>query len=97
MGKLVDHFNTHVPFVLSAVTLVAGAVVLSTVHRALDEADTDEADPGTSHERADSEQAVRDTPGLTEEAVLATLALSEDRTLGGDDVDGGTVHHRRRP
>jgi dipeptide/tripeptide permease len=38
-GKLVEHYNAHVPFVLGAVSVAAGAVLLSTVHRALDEAD----------------------------------------------------------
>ncbi|WP_079166453.1 MFS transporter [Streptomyces oceani] len=38
-GKLVEHFNPHVPFLLGAVTVAAGAVLLSTAHRALDTAD----------------------------------------------------------
>jgi hypothetical protein len=78
-GKLVEHFNTHVPFVLGAVTVAASAVVLSTVHRALTEADAEEAQPGLSHERIDAEQAVFDVPGLPSEAILAEEALIEDR------------------
>ncbi|WP_314171802.1 MFS transporter [Streptomyces winkii] len=38
-GKLVEHYNAHVPFVLGAVSVTAGAVLLATVHRSLDEAD----------------------------------------------------------
>ncbi|WP_079123494.1 MFS transporter [Streptomyces abyssalis] len=38
-GKLVEHYNAHVPFVLGAVAVAAGAGLLTTVHRALDEAD----------------------------------------------------------
>ena len=38
-GKLVEHYDAHVPFVLGAVTVLLAAVVLSTVHRALDAAD----------------------------------------------------------
>jgi MFS transporter, ACDE family, multidrug resistance protein len=38
-GKLVEHFNAHVPFVLGAVSVVAGAVLLGTVHGPLTEAD----------------------------------------------------------
>ncbi|QPP06843.1 MFS transporter [Streptomyces bathyalis] len=38
-GKLVEHYNAHVPFILGAVSVTAGAVLLSTVHRSLDEAD----------------------------------------------------------
>jgi MFS transporter, ACDE family, multidrug resistance protein len=38
-GRLVERFNAHVPFVLGAVSVAAGAVLLTTVHRALDDAD----------------------------------------------------------
>jgi ACDE family multidrug resistance protein len=41
-AKLVVHFNTHVPFLIGAGTVVAAAVVLSTVHSALDAADRGE-------------------------------------------------------
>jgi ACDE family multidrug resistance protein len=93
-GKLVEHYNTHVPFILGAVTAVAGAVVLSTVHRALREADREEAHAGTSHQRMDAEQAVRDMPGLPEEAILAETALIEDRTLNDDTADNGALNAR---
>ena len=80
-GKLVEHYNTHVPFILGAVTVVAAALVLSTVHKALTEADAEEAQPGPSHQRQDAESAVFETPGLPYEAILAEEALREDRTL----------------
>ncbi len=38
-GKLVEHYSAHVPFILGAVSVGVGAVVLSTVHRPLAEAD----------------------------------------------------------
>jgi len=41
-GKLVEHFNAHVPFILAAITVVLAAAVLSTVHGALDRADRGE-------------------------------------------------------
>src|SRR6185312_3717013 len=41
-GKLVEHFNAHVPFVLGAGTVLVAAIVLSTVHRALAAADRGE-------------------------------------------------------
>jgi MFS transporter, ACDE family, multidrug resistance protein len=41
-GKLVEHYNAHVPFLLGTAAVLAGAVVLSTVHRALDAADRGE-------------------------------------------------------
>jgi MFS transporter, ACDE family, multidrug resistance protein len=41
-AKLVEHYNTHVPFLLGTATLLAAAIILSTVHRALDAADRGE-------------------------------------------------------
>jgi len=41
-GKLVEHYNAHVPFILAAVVLVVAAAVLTTVHRALEAADRGE-------------------------------------------------------
>ena len=38
-AKLVEHSNTHVPFLTGTATVLAAALVLSTVHRALDAAD----------------------------------------------------------
>ena len=86
-GKLVERYNAHVPFILGAVAVAAGAAVLSTVHRALSDADN-ESHATASHERVDAEHAVRDVPGLPEEAVLAEAALIEDRRLGGQALGG---------
>jgi ACDE family multidrug resistance protein len=41
-AKLVEHTNTHVPFLIGTATILAAAIVLSTVHRALDAADRGE-------------------------------------------------------
>jgi MFS transporter, ACDE family, multidrug resistance protein len=38
-GKMVDHWNMHVPFVVGAVAVAAGILVLSTGHRMLAKAD----------------------------------------------------------
>jgi MFS transporter, ACDE family, multidrug resistance protein len=57
-AKLVVHYNTHVPFLIGAGAVVAAAIVLSTVHGALDAADRGEiAQPQRSDELsvADSE------------------------------------------
>jgi ACDE family multidrug resistance protein len=78
-GKLVEHYNTHVPFILGAITIVAGGLVLSTVHPALTAADTEEMQTGPSHERHDAEAAVFNVPAVPEEAILAEEALLEDR------------------
>ncbi|MBE7161924.1 MAG: MFS transporter [Williamsia herbipolensis] len=77
-GKLVEHFNAHVPFVLGAVTALLAAAVLFTVRRDIDAADVEETQP-QSHERADAERAVTDVPADESEAVLAHEALVEDR------------------
>jgi predicted MFS family arabinose efflux permease len=42
-GRLVEQFNVHVPFLIGAGTVLAGAVLLSTVRPALDAADAAEA------------------------------------------------------
>ncbi|MGH3263755.1 MAG: MFS transporter, partial [Trebonia sp.] len=49
-GKLVEHYNPHVPFLLGAATVLVAAWVLSTVHKALDDADAGEAAPATSQQ-----------------------------------------------
>jgi ACDE family multidrug resistance protein len=41
-AKLVEHYNTHVPFLIGAGAVVAAALTLSTVHGALDAADRGE-------------------------------------------------------
>jgi predicted MFS family arabinose efflux permease len=41
-GKLVEHYNAHVPFLLGAGAVLAAAVILATVHRALAAADRGE-------------------------------------------------------
>jgi MFS transporter, ACDE family, multidrug resistance protein len=80
-GKLVEHYNVHVPFLLGAVTVVAGALILSTVHGPLTAADAESRQP-VSRERADAEAAVSQVPGLEDEAILAGEAIIEDRAYG---------------
>lgn len=77
-GKLVEHYNAHVPFVLGAVTAAVAAIVLGTVHKALVAADHDEELP-VSHERQDAEDAARQVPAVEEESILAESALLADR------------------
>jgi len=76
-GKLVEHFNAHVPFLLGAVVVLGGAALVLTVRRALDAADVDEETPGSPIHHAD-EAAVAEIPGLPEEAILAEEALLKD-------------------
>ena len=42
-GKLVEHYDAHVPFIIATVTALVAAAVLSTVHDALDRADRGES------------------------------------------------------
>ncbi|HET6152114.1 MAG TPA: MFS transporter [Marmoricola sp.] len=84
-SKLVEHTNTHVPFILGAATVLVGAAVLSTVHGALADADAEALHPGPSRERHDAEQAVFDVPALEDEAVLAAGAVREDARLNHGD------------
>ena len=80
-GKLVEHYNTHVPFLIGAGTVLAAVFVLATVHRPLTAADAESRQP-VSSERADAEEAVAEVPGIPEEAVLAEEAIAEDGAYG---------------
>ena len=61
------------PFLIGTVVVLAGAVVLSTVHGALVAADVEEEADDSVGRRAD-EEAVEDVPTQAEEAVLAEAA-----------------------
>ncbi|HEX4830157.1 MAG TPA: MFS transporter [Trebonia sp.] len=80
-GKLVEAYNPHVPFLLGAGTVAAGAVVLATVHRPLAAADA-ASRAAVSQERADAEDAVTEVPATPGEAVLAQEAITEDGAYG---------------
>lgn len=56
-AKLVVHYNAHVPFLLGTAAVLAAALVLSTVHRALDAADRGEI---TQPEQGDLDRAERE-------------------------------------
>ncbi|HEV7204995.1 MAG TPA: MFS transporter [Jatrophihabitans sp.] len=58
-GKLVEHYNAHVPFLIGAAVVVVAALVLSTVHRALAAADRGEVH---QPERDDLDRAERELP-----------------------------------
>jgi ACDE family multidrug resistance protein len=78
-GLMAAAVGASVPFLIAAVVVLAGAVLLSTIRRDLDAADAEAEQPGPSHERADAEGAVREVPGLPTEAVIAEDALQHDR------------------
>ncbi len=78
-GRLVEHYNEHVPFLLGAVVVLAGALLATRVRTALDDADADEFATGPSHERADAERAAEQYPAVEEEVILAEEALVLDR------------------
>jgi MFS transporter, ACDE family, multidrug resistance protein len=65
-AKLVEHTNTHVPFLIGTATIIAAAIVLSTVHRALDAADRGEiAQPQLNElDRAEHDDEMQVAAGL---------------------------------
>jgi ACDE family multidrug resistance protein len=75
-AKLAEHYNAHVPFLIGAVAVLGGAVMLSTVRSALDAADADEGQAGPSTERDEAIAAVSQVPGLPEEAIAAEADLA---------------------
>jgi ACDE family multidrug resistance protein len=81
-GKLVEHYNPHVPFLLGSGTVILAGIAVATVHRSLAAADAESHQP-VSHERADAEAAVAQVPGIPDEAILAEEAIIEDRAFGG--------------
>jgi predicted MFS family arabinose efflux permease len=72
-GLLAASLNVHVPFWIAAVVVLAGAWLLSTVHRDLEQADADAA-----REDAEAEEAVTEVPAVEEEAILAQDALRRE-------------------
>lgn len=75
-GLLAEGFSAHVPFLLGAVVVLAGAVLLQTVRADLDRADAEAANPGPITE---AEDAVTEVPALEEEAVLAQEARAREQ------------------
>ena len=68
-GKLVEHYNAHVPFVVGTVALVAAAVVLSTVQGAWNDADSEDPEK-VCHRSGD---VLASTVTLTGAAVVTML------------------------
>jgi MFS transporter, ACDE family, multidrug resistance protein len=70
-AKLVVHYNTHVPFLIGAGAVVAAAIVLSTVHSALDAADRGEIAQPSQTDDLDA-LSVSDSPAGPDAPVPAT-------------------------
>jgi ACDE family multidrug resistance protein len=73
-GLLAEYLSVRVPFILGAVAVVAGAVVLWTVRGALNQADADNAAADAA-----AEEATREVPAVEEESVIAEEALRHER------------------
>jgi MFS transporter, ACDE family, multidrug resistance protein len=69
-GLLAENLSVHVPFLLGAVVVLAGAVLLQTVRADLD---------GVGESAEEAEEAITQVPTLEEEAVIAQEALARDR------------------
>jgi hypothetical protein len=78
-GRLVTRFNTHVPFLLAAVIVLAGTGVVATLRTALDEADAGESQHGHSEIREAEEAAITEIPADPAAAILAEQAFVKDR------------------
>lgn len=68
----------YAPFLMGAVTVLAGAVLLSTVRAPLAAADADEALPGHLAARDEAIGTVSQVPGLPEEAIIAGADLAAE-------------------
>ncbi|MCU1605337.1 MAG: Multidrug efflux protein [Modestobacter sp.] len=75
-GKLAEHFNLHVPFVVGAVAVVIGIMVLSSGHRMLSQADADMAASGRPDDDVAGEIADEfgGAPGVIDQEVEPELA-----------------------
>lgn len=69
-GLLAENLSVHVPFLLGAVVVLAGAVLLQTVRADLNRA---------TESAAEAEEAVTEVPTLEEEAVIAQEAIARER------------------
>jgi MFS transporter, ACDE family, multidrug resistance protein len=69
-GKLVEHYSAHVPFIIGSGAVLVAALVLSTVHRTLVEADAADGHAG--------EDAVDEVPAVEEEAILVEDELQRE-------------------
>jgi len=69
-GKLVEHYDAHVPFLLGTGFVLLAAAVLNTVHRALDAADRGEVSQPELDEldRVEREDALQVAAGLGNES-----------------------------
>jgi MFS family permease len=77
-GKMVDHWNIHVPFVVGAAAVVAGALVLSTGHRMLSSADARMA--SDAHAAGDEEEIAGE---VADEFGGAPAAIDSELQAGG--------------
>jgi MFS family permease len=69
-GVLAEHLSVRVPFLLGAVVVLAGAVLLQTVRSELD---------GAAETAEEAAEAVMEVPTLEAEAVIAQEAMARDR------------------
>jgi MFS transporter, ACDE family, multidrug resistance protein len=82
-GRIAEHAggDARLAYLVAAGAVVVGALVLTTVHGALDAADREEEEPASAGRAAD-EAAPAAVPGVPEEAVIAEAALERDARVG---------------
>jgi predicted MFS family arabinose efflux permease len=69
-GLLAEHLSVHVPFLLGAVVVLAGVLLLQTVRAELN---------GATETAEEAEEAAGEVPALQEEAVVAQEAIARER------------------
>jgi MFS family permease len=72
-GKLVEHVNVHVPFLLGSLAALAAVALLTTVHGALEQADADHLAP-VLPDAEDAEVFVPDEVDMTARSSVADIA-----------------------
>ncbi|GAA4659616.1 MFS transporter [Gordonia humi] len=73
----------RLPFIIGAVAVLLGGLLLTTLRKDLDAADA-ESSQQVSTERRDAEDAAREFPAVEEEAILAESAYHEDRVIAAE-------------
>ena len=80
-GKMVEAWNVHVPFLIGAGTVLAGAALLATVRTALDAADAAETGPADVEAGADGQPGPVPVPGRAGQAGQSSVVTSVPLTV----------------
>lgn len=93
-GKLVEHFNLHVPFAIAAVAAVFAAVVLSAAHNTLADADRGLDEDG--HQVVENDETISSEIG-DEFGGAPARSTRRSRSARGADALRPTIHNAAAP